>query len=254
MSPPLGLGLGLGLSGTGSATGSAVFDPATLSLSAWYKDYAGSPWESAASAGASATADDLTEGTNPPTAASGAADFDGTNDKLGCASTPYADLTGAITFVALVNFDAIANAINGPQPYSDTCLFVDEDGAFGVCVADDTGTKKLRAFAYTGAAYDIVDITTASFGTGAWKMIFVRYDGGANTFEGGTNDDALASGSANGSYNFALKTMKLGANYLGNSAFLNGKVQELMWSTTALSDDDRDDIRSYFNATYGLSL
>ena len=245
--------------GAGRASKStAVFDPATLSLSAWYRtDYPGSPWTSTASAGSSGSADSLTEATNPPGSffvnGKDTADFDGTNDRLAASSCPFSDLTGTISFAALINFDAIANAINSANPYEDTCLFVDVDGAFGVAVADDTGTKKLRGFAYTGAAYDIVDLTTASFGTGAWIAIFAEYNKGATTFSGGTNNDTFASGTANGSYSFAGKAMRVGTNYNQTSDFLDGKVAELMWATSDTITTNRANIRSYFNSRYAVS-
>ncbi len=201
---------------------------------------------------------DLTEATNPPSAGApvgtGAytpADFDGTNDRLGATAVPYSNLNGSISFATLVYVDAIAaRAANG---YQDVCYFTDSDGAFGISQGVIAATDSLRVFVYNGSGYDVVDVTTNAFHSGAWVLVFMRYDGSANTVEGGTNGDTLASGSANGSYAYAAQTMQVGTAYNG-TPFLNGKMLEhIFWSAT-INDANRVKLRKYCNQRYGVSV
>ncbi len=219
----------------------------------WVKaNYTGSPW--VASHGVN-----LTEGTNAPSTGSTVgtgsftpADFDGTNDKLAGSAVPYANLNGSISFATLIYIDAMA--AQAANPYQDVCYFADSDGAFGLSQGVVAATDSLRAFAYTGAVYNTVDITTNAFHTGAWILVFMRYDGSANTFEGGTNGDTLASGSANGGYSYAAQTMSVGSAYNQASPFLNGKILEhIFWGAT-INDANRTKLRKYCNQLYGVSV
>lgn len=237
-----------------STTGTGLIEywsPATPATPAqWTKaNYTGSPWTATNGV-------NLTEATNAPATGSAVggftpANFDGTNDKLAGSAVPYSNLNGSITFASLVYIDTMASGV--VNPYEDSCLLADSDGAFGVSFGDIASVKTLRAFAYNGAGYDTVDVTTAAFLTGAWVLVFVRYDGSANTFEGGANANTLASGSANGAYTYAAQTMKVGTDYAGTGKFFDGKMLEHIVWNSAISDANRTKLRKYVNQRYGVT-
>lgn len=211
--------------------------------------YSGSPWTAVNGV-------NLTEATNPP--ATGAsvggftpADFNGTSQKLGGSAFPVANLAGAWTFACLVYVDTLA--AEQANEYSDANLFIDDNGAVGLAINDGGGTPKIEFFAYN-AGYTVVNLTTASWGTGAWKLVFVRVDGVANTVEGGTNGDTLASGACDGNYDLSAAVLRVGTDYTAGGAFLDGKVLEHIFWSTGIANADRTKLRKYCQQRYGVSV
>lgn len=230
------------------STAPAVFDPATLALTAWWRaSYTASPWVGTASAGSSGSRD-LTEATNPPSVGSALngftpADCDGSNDILTNATT----LTNYITNTAyfgwcLFMFDA---ATGGTGTFGSPNLIADNAGFWGVAVYDDTGTKKIDAWHWDGSAKRSTD----TISTGAWTLVCWRYDG--------TNirlkvNSASVQVNAAGSVSTLTGTMEAANGFSG--FYFDGKIAEIGLMASAESDARFDDIKAYINNRYGLSL
>lgn len=232
-------------------SGAAVYDPAGLSLTGWWRaSYAGSPWTPTASAGSSGSNGNLAEATNPPatgTAVNGLtpADFDGTNDQLSNAtamSTYLSDAAGSI--VSLFYADAAGADVGATAYYGYDALFSDDTNGF---LALTFTTAGVTLGCYNGATFDGLAVAC---GTGAWHLaqarwnatdIEVRIDSGAWSTLARTVSMAGADG------------IRVGTNY-GQASFLDGKILETMTAQARLSDGNFDDLVSYVNDTYGLAL
>lgn len=226
---------------------SSTFDPATLSLSGWWRtNYGGSPWTGNASAGAS-NGRSLTEATNPPTGGTAVngltpALFNGTTNQLSTALTINDFGPSAISIVALVKMVALAADDAGmdvqPKIFCDT-------GSYLNLLVETSG---VRFGFYNGGIKQTADVAIS---TGVWTMVRAKWDG-TNLFCA-TNANAFAVGVASGAPDVLTGTMNVGRNYNATS-FLSGNIAELMVSSTALSDANFNNIRSYFNARYALAL
>ncbi len=239
------LGLGLYLSSLQSVGSS--YDPAGLPLTGWWRaSYAGSPWTGTASAGSSGSKN-LTEATNPPAAGTAVngltpAAFDGTNDRLANATAMSSIFTAAAgTFVVIAKTNAAAAPAAGP--YDDPTFFSDPAiGAVGL----GWNTSGVRAFLTDGS----YKTATIAQGTGSWFMACMRWDSANLSLDinGGATTNVAAGAISN-----VTGTLRIGANYAA-AAFLNGSILEVMTAASKLTDTDRNNIKSYFNARYALSL
>jgi hypothetical protein len=245
----LGLGLGLG----GRAGGASYFDPATLSLTGWWRgSFSASPWVGTASAGTS-SANDLTEPTNVPAVGSSVngyapADFDGTNDLFtadGTATDYYT--ASAYSGWALVNIDAIGT--NDATPYNNDHILAPSADAFHGIALRSTGV--VWAWSYdTGSG--LFNGPTATFTTSTWQLVQWKHGGGNLKIR--VNEGAWdSSARSNLAAGFSNDLIHIGYNPQANK-YLNGRVLDLAVASSALSDDDFDDVLSYARGRYGLAL
>lgn len=230
---------------------SAVYDPAILDLSGWWRaNYGGSPWTSTASAGTSGSRS-MSEATNPFTGGTAVngytpAHLDGTNDKmtldtnLGAliAETPY-------TVIALIKLNAAAAP--AAQIYDNPQIIAGAGGTFGFAF----NTNGMNGYQTSGAGFPF---DTTAFGTGAWGMCRFKRD--ATKLYTALNSGAWSAGTvcASGNISVAARSTIFGRDDDVGNAFLNADVLEIITSKLELSDANHTSIRSYFNSRYVLSL
>lgn len=235
-----------------AVTALTSFDPASLSLSGWWRaPYAGSPWRGDPSLGFS-SARDLFETTNPPSLGAAVngyvpADYDGTNDMLRSGTLTLADVFAETAYSgwALVNIDTINT--NNPTIYENDCIFSSTPSAFVLIFLRSTGIVGFRHHSTVLA----VDITTA-FTTGAWHFVQWKYDGTHMKLRVDSNawvSAAATARHAGGNTN----TFFIGANYAPNQ-YVDGKLLEVATSNVAFADATFDTIKGYVNTRYALSL
>lgn len=238
-------------------SGAAVYDPAVLSLTGWWRpDYGGSPWAGTASAGASGSRN-LAEATNPPSTGAALngytpADFDGTNDKLALSGGLYLDsllgnATGSFWFAVLVYFDSViadAGAINNPIVFGDA-----DNVNVGLSISDGGA----EAFMYdTTTGYSATSSVSCS--TGAYHLLQVWHDG--------TNLNLLVDQTAAtpaaipltwfDTYSSGMAATVGTNTYAGQ--WVDGRIAELLTMASDPGSTVRTDVRSYINARYALSL
>lgn len=228
-----------------------AFDPATLPLSGWFRsNYTGSPWSGVASAGSSGSKT-LTEATNPPAVGSSSggytpASFNGTNQFLAQPSGTLADYVaaGSGTIAALINPVSIAGG--SATGYDNPAIFSETGGNLSLGLGDATNNKAV-AYMFDGGNKQ----AKVSISPSQWSFLFMTWDG-ANlklSINDGTVSDSLACGNVPG----LTSTVRMGRNY--QNAFANALVHEMFTAPTALSNADRDNLRSYLNARYsGISV
>jgi hypothetical protein len=243
------LGLGLSLHAIGG--GQSVFNPATLTLTGWWRtNYAGSPWTGIASAGASGGRT-LEEPTNPPTTGSTInsltpANFDGTNDRLEELDLFLSSYVSASAWWVgmLVNVDTVAAA--AANAYDDEALVSDDNGGWLVAV----NSSGVRAINYDGA---FKTTGHAALSTGAWAWVEAWLSAGvlSVSVNGGT---AATVGSVGNLTSPGTRVPRVGQNWDGTK-FYDGRIAELMIAQSVPSSGDRASIRtSYLSSRYGLSL
>lgn len=246
----IGLGLGLGLAGR-SAGGAAAFDPATLNLTGWLRaDYAGSPWSHTASAGTSGSNGAAAEATNAPATGSAVngytpADFNGSSHFLVTSDdwSVYANAT-ALTVIVLFNADTASAAAGSAA--DDHALISDRD-RFNLGFTDGG----ISAAYWDGSDFNTP--TRIACATGAWHAAVCRLDGG--TF--GIGLDGPPTQTASGGSHLFTGGAKMAVGIGGLSTLtkrFDGKILEALTSDTAFSDANIDNVISYFNSRYGLSL
>jgi len=234
----------------------ATFDPATLSLAGWWRANSTTGYQNStgtfdgvASAGSSGSRD-LTQATGGNRPADGTAinghtppDFDATDDYVEGTTVGTFISTTAYRYWALVYIDAIST--NSANPYDNDAIWYESGQNFGLHVRDNAGTKTAYAYHWDGAA----KAASATISTGAWTLIQARYDGTDIRLkvDNGTVQTAAAS-TATGT---TTTNLRLGAPA---TLVLDGRIADVGFLTTAGSDADFDDIRTYVNARYGLSL
>lgn len=245
------LGLGLSLASTGGG-GVAAVDPTTLSLEGFWRDYGGaSPWTGTASAGGSGSRS-LTEATNPPSAGTalnghGVADFDGTNDTFAGtnASTFFTSTAGsawALVFVDAINTNAAdSGAGNNDAIWADT----------GSIVGMHLKSTTPRAQSYFDDSAAAVHTASDAISTGAW--VFIQQRWGASNVEIRINGGAWVVVSAGtGTLHASWGTIRVGRNFA--SDFFDGKMAELAFTNTRLSDATFDGVLASTRTRYALSL
>jgi hypothetical protein len=246
------LGLGLGL--TNVRGGAApVFDPATLSLTGWWRaSYSASPWVGTASAGSSGSRN-LTEATNAPSvgaAVSGydPAEFDGVNDRFFNIAWTTLFSAGAGSVAVIFNADTAAAESSGLGYDEPTLIGDGSSGNFGLSVHTTGGvTRRVRAHFLDGGGYK-TRVQTISLST--WNLAVMRWDSANMTL----NLNSLAASSvACGALSGAAGNALVGLNYTAAAAY-DGKIAEIICSQSAWDDATVTSIKSYVNARYGLAL
>lgn len=225
---------------------SGVLDPATLSLTGWWRgSYSGSPWVGTASAGASGSRN-LTEATNPPatgTALNGyaTADFDGTNDVLsGAALSTYLSAS-AFSLWVLFNADTAASSAGGH--YSTPYLFGDT-ATYMLLSFDDSG---VNARVSDGATFPTVTVACA---TGGWHLAQVQY--GSSTLRLRVDGGSWSSTATCSAIGDLTATARTGLSYVATA--YDGRIAEIGVTNTALSLATFDDILTYNRSRYNVAL
>lgn len=226
------------------------FDPATLSLTGWWRgSFASSPWAGTASAGGSG-ARDLTEATNPPavgTAQNGydPADYDGTNDLIGSASELSVfvnDTTGSCW--VLFRADTAAVSAGATVRVEDPGI-ISQDGG-GVVWAITYSTSGVCALIYDVVYQEIV-IAAA---TGSYHLAQMKWDGTDLFFR--LNSGSWQSIACTGLLTGNTGALVTGKNY-GASHF-DGRILDMGITDIVLTDTEFDNVKLYINSRYGLSL
>jgi hypothetical protein len=231
---------------------SAAFDPSTLSLTGWWRaSYSGAPWVGTSSAGGSGSRD-LTEATNPPSTGSALngltpADFDGTNDTLSNA-TAISTLLSASAYFYWILFYADTASSNGSLgiAYDNRQLITDTNGNWGCAISTPVADPTVQCWHWDGNSNG-VQLTIA---LNAWNLICCRYDG--TNLRAKLNSGSVST-QARGNIAATTGTLRVGTRWTG-SVFYDGRIAEIGLAATAESDARFDDIRTYINARYALSL
>ncbi len=229
----------------------AAFDPATLSLTGWWRaSFSASPWVGVASAGGS-SGQNLTEATNPPGTGGGdlnsltPPDFDGTNDLLGGANTGtfYASTAG---FAAIL-FNADTAQAAGPEAYNSP-PFVSDAG--GPSTHLGFATNGIWGTVYNGTSW--FKPTAIACATGAWHWAFMWWVTGTLSIQldRGTPNSVAITGA--GTVSLGANALRVGRGPVGPK-FFDGRIAEIMLSNTDLSAQISN-IVSYGNSRYALSL
>jgi hypothetical protein len=243
----IGLSLGITrLSGVATAAPGG-FDPSTLTLTSWVRNYAGSPWAGTASAGTSATPT-LSSGAAPGVGtlnSQGVADFDGSGDNLVSSVTTASLFTAPAGGVAVL-FSADTTTAAQAEAYDDRPLVTDENGRLAL-VHTSSG---IRATIYNGAAWVITPSIACA--TGAYRWAFAWWTGGTLfvQLDGGTPQSVAIGGTG---VNLGAGAFKLGENYDTTKDY-DGKVADAMTTAAAWTAGNITDLVSYGNSRYGLSL
>lgn len=240
---------------------SIVFDPATLSLTGWWRDYPGtSPWSGTASAGTS-TSNSISEATNPPNAgtalnAHATANFDGTNDVLG-------DSVGSLdTYVnagdgsgwVLFNADTATSDSGAGTRYNNPQFFIDSNGVMG-CGFSTAGVHVFVTDGSNGITEKVIACATGGWHLVSWKYHYaspgltlsIRLDGGAW--------QTATSGAGSGlSGTINPDSIHVGPRYTGGTVFFDGRIAEMATSDTFISDANFDNVKSYINNRYSQSF
>lgn len=222
----------------------SVFDPATLSLQGWWRDYAGSaPWAGTASAGSSGS-NSLSAGTAPGAGTAlnghGTADFNGT--------THY--LTGA----AMSTFQTTTN-LSGWALYAIDTNDTNASWCSNRGVLGTQGTCQLGVFhkstGVVSLGMEVPSIVTVEQAVGAGTYRLVQWKAnGTNLY---IRENSAAFTSAAGGTNTSLAA-NLNVGRSPNSQYFDGRIAELGMSTSFFSDTEMDQVKSYINSRYGLSL
>lgn len=237
----------------------AVFDPATLSLTGWWRNYPGSsPWSGTTSVGTSAS-QSLSEATHPPGAGAalnshGTASYNGTNSQFTASGTEATYLASAVgsgwvlfNATAATTDAGVGSRLNNPQ------FFVDSVGSFGIGFST-AGIHVVTVDPSNGTNEKVI-----ACATGAWHVLQWEY---VYTSPGLTLSIALDSGGfqqLTSSFGSGLSgsrtgTMTSGGKLLSTAPFFNGLIADMGISSAALNNTDFTNVRSYINARYGLSL
>lgn len=232
--------------------GGGGYDPAVLSLTGWWRDYAGSsPWAGTASAGGSGSRA-LTEATNPPTAGSALNGY-GVAAFARASSQKMANATAISSFVTASAWSAwalvrVTDVVTDSAPaagYENEAI-VGDSGSYWACCLRSTGPKAM-AYQYGATAY----ASEATFATGAWALLQFRYNGSIT--QSRVNGGAWADSAAATDIGVTTGTLKIGNNWNG-TAFVNLSIADLALINSALLDADFDNVKSYVNSRYALSL
>jgi hypothetical protein len=238
-----------GEAGDASQDAALVFDPATLTLTGWWRaSFVASPWVGNASAGGSAGRD-LTEPTTPPTAGPpikglAPAAFDGTNDKI-ASNIAVSTFLGAAAWEVHGLFSAdAAPARTIGAPYLSPALVTDSASGFFYISYSDGG---VMAGHFDGAFREILSPCP----TGGLHVFQAWFDGTKLNLQidGGIPATPVVAGAAV----FGAGLLKVGANYNGTATF-NGRIVEVLTAAQMLGDVARSNVRKYFNQRYATAF
>lgn len=224
----------------------AVFDPATLALSGYWKDYAGGAWAGTASAGTSAGNTLASAGVDPTVGtlnAHGVAVYNGTTQYL---------TFGALNGLFAAGTGTIVVLFNATAAHADTGLWYEEPSFIGSNGAAQEVGLGFSSAGVVGGDYDGVSFNRLAVpaSTAAWHLasmtwngavIRIRVDNGAFSTTPSGNISDLTFGGFNGQ-----------SSFLAN--FFNGNIAAIMTANTVISDANLDNIRGWANTRYGVSV
>lgn len=242
------IGFSFGASGR---AGSAAFDPSTLALTGWWRsNYSVGSWTGRASAGISGTKD-LTNGTGatqPDAVIVGAhtvPDFEASNtDQLTQAVGDLNDFFNAGAGSVVVLLAAESWVAAQANAYAETCIWNDAGGNVGLYVS----SSGARAALYDGAWNFTPYATGLSLSTdGALQMYWDGSTLGLRA-NSGTWQTTPAGSISNMGFGLRLGQNANAANHG------DGIIKEMMTIDAAWSAGTFDNIKSYINTLYSLSL
>jgi len=233
-------------------SGAAVFNPATLSLTAWYRDATVSPWSPTASAGASGTNGNMTDATSPTAGSAlnthNGSVYNGTTQKLGGA-TAISSLASAAAWSLSVLVNPVATAVvhGAGATYGDPCIVADDTNGFGPLLS-------FTASGYTVAHYDGVSWKEQSVANAGGTAALVQcwYDGANLNIQ---VNSAAPTNVAAGNLNTAggAGFLRFGSNYTAAN-WCPCTIYDVMMSNIDLGATARGNIKSYVNSRYSLAL
>jgi hypothetical protein len=245
--------LGLRRSHLVPASGGAVFDPATLSLTGWWRAaYAGSPWAPTASAGTSGTANrDLGVDSGAATPSVGTAlngldtaDFDGSTQSMADGDSTLDTYVSAAAYTGSALVYPRAAAAPAGNIYDNPQLIADISGAaFGLAWS----TSGFAAWHDDGTFNSTPWVACSA---DAWHRVDWKLTGGSLKIR---VDSGVWSSAAKGNITVAGLTVvpRIGRNW--SNTRMSMLLAELMLADTAIADADLDSIGGSYDADrYGL--
>ena len=229
--------------------GGAGIDPATLSLTGFWQDFASAPWSGLASAGASLNRT-LVVGATPDAPSVGpnfgvhpSAQFNGTSEYLDSAITADNYFSeSAYTIEVVCEFSALGAA---NQIYEEPLLFGCNTSLY---IAASTSGIRVGHFnqstgAFTTGYLALPPVGTklcvqAKFEAGKLK---IRVNGGSWEETDADDCDVIDA-----------RTLRTGANYDPSTKFFNGRIARIFTANTALSDTTLDGTYAHAKSNFGV--
>lgn len=229
---------------------SSIFDPATLPLTGWWRaGYAGPPWVGNVSAGSSGSRD-LVAGSDPALAIGAALNgydtAEGANDSYLVNATAISSLLSATKWsaVALIRPTAITYA-GSTALYNGDGIIFDSLGFCGIALGKGAGNR-VYAYQWDGAEC----LASTNITLDAWNLVQARYDGEVLSIR--VNSSAIWGAGSAGNTQTTTGTLRIGAAPSGQ--WFTGRIAEVMLAAADFDDETFDNIKSYVNARYDLSL
>lgn len=229
------------------------YSPAVLDLTGWWEDWV-DPWVGKASAGTSGSGSiSAIGGATGGTALNGhvPVSFDGVNDKEAGTLT-IGDLHNAATGSGWFLFKAPAVTVSDPWWALDDGLLASRGtGVFGIYMRVNGGQKiGLAIYSSGGGTGDVVEET---FANNTWQLFQYKYDSGSSYIKCRINSGSWQSAALAG--NVAAGGLAAVADFGANVVeFSLADVASIGTSKTVISDTDFNNIKSYINTKFGLSL
>lgn len=230
--------------GRASKKAGGAFDPASLPLTGWWRDFTGDPWVSEASAGPSAGRE-LTGTASVGATLNGHASafYDGADEMVSDGGLVLSDFIDADEWFSwtLLEMDSLASDPGAGSRWNTTAVWGDNQ-------ATDVQVTIHAGGASTFVASSSSEVTGSGAATSTPLIVFAKQVGG-NIYVAINNGSWVSDTSSN----VAALTEVLA---LGRGA--GGTIDGGMWdfgiSKTAFDDTTRDNIRNYINARYGLAI
>lgn len=236
------------------ATSAPAFDPSSLSLTGWvraggYNSGSGT-WSGVASAGSSGSRN-FTEATDKPTTGANlnglaTVDFNG-SQFVGSGGLVGSDFftSGAYSVSVLVR----PTSYGSNDGTMATNAFWGDVGGY---IQSGLGTAAAH-----GGHVQVDGVTnylpTQSMSLSSWSCVQVKYDG--TNVKLRVNSGAWQSVATGGNgVGDLTTTLQIGLAAYGAGTGLVGAMADFMCTNTALSDANMDNIKSYYNSRYALSL
>jgi hypothetical protein len=224
----------------------AVFDPATLSLTGWWRaNFASIPWAGTASAGTSAAKNLTNVGDVDPTTGTAQngltpAEFNGTSQATSYAAA-ISNLVGASAGSVFALVRPGSAAASSGSALTDPAFWGDDGG--NLCMAFSTGGV---GFGFYDGVQKRIQIACT---TGAYHLLQMKWNG-TNAFA--RVDSGGWSSLAVGPIVSLVSNLSVGKQPF--VAFYDFRLLDLGFASSVLSDGTFDDIKSYVNSRYGLAL
>lgn len=227
------------------------FNPATLSLTAWWRgSYAGSPWAGTPSVGTSGSRS-LAEATFPPAVGPAVngftpANFDGTNDRIGGTAT-LGDVVNNNAGSCWVLFKADTAAApfgtgSTAQPFEQPGIVCTNGSGYWIVSYNSDGV----IVATNDGSYKVIVLPAS---VGEWHLVQIRKT--ATHFEARIDGGSWTS-VACGNIASLVHPIRMGCNY-NATRFFDGQILDAAFSEQIFSDADFDDVKGYVETRYGLS-